>query len=351
MPEPEVLLRFSSLQRLIRVTAWIRRWRPQCSNQDCNKSETSGLSAEELNAAHDLWIRMIQEAAFRPELEAISKDGTVSGRSQLRRLSPFLDDKGILRVGGRIKHAVLTNDQRHPIILPVQSHFTYLVIEAYHCRTLHGGAQLTSIRQLYWIPSGRQRVKRQIHRCVPCARWRTASPQPFMGSLPRRRVSPGRLFQHTGVDFAGPIYLRTSKGHEEAYKAFLAVFICCSFRAVHLEAVSDYNADAFLAAFRRFVSHRGLCEVIYSDRGTGGADSQLRSLFRQAGRDADGIAGCLAGDGIRWQFNLPAAPHFGGLWEAAIKSMKHDLRRVIGETTLTFEEMATLLAISSKVEA
>lgn len=50
---------------------------------------------------------------------------------------------------------------------------------------------------------------------------------------------------------------------------------------------------------------------------------------------------------MKWRFNLPAAPHFGGLWEAAVKSTKHHLRRVIGEA-LTYEEMATLL---TQVEA
>ena len=122
--------------------------------------------------------------------------------------------------------------------------------------------------------------------------------------------------------------------------------MCFSSRAVHIEVASDYTADAFLATFRRFVSRKGLCLHLYSDCGTNfvGADRQLQDLFKAASRDGQRIMGSLAEEGITWHFNPPAAPHFGGLWEAAVKAVKHHLRRVIGEATLTYEEMATFLA-------
>ncbi|KMQ90717.1 hypothetical protein RF55_9495 [Lasius niger] len=116
--------------------------------------------------------------------------------------------------------------------------------------------------------------------------------------------------------------------------------------AVHLDVVSDYTTEAFLAAFRRFVSRRGLCEEVYSDCGTNfvGADRELRELFRASSSDSRRIAHAATTEGVKWHFNPPSAPHFGGLWEAAVKSAKHHLRRVIGESTLTYEEMSTLLA-------
>jgi len=117
-----------------------------------------------------------------------------------------------------------------------------------------------------------------------------------------------------------------------------------------LDVASDYSAEAFLAAFRRFVSRRGLCHTLHSDCGTNfvGADAQLRALFTAASQEGKRIAVSLAADRVRWRFNPPAAPNFGGIWEAAVKSMKHHLRRVIGDATLTYEEMATLL---SQIEA
>lgn len=157
-----------------------------------------------------------------------------------------------------------------------------------------------------------------------------------MGNLPETRITPSRTFQHTDVDYAGPIQLRSTKGRgHKAFKAFIAIFVCFSTRAVYLEVVSDYTADAFLAAFRRFVSRRGLCQT-------------LRQLFKAASKENQQIAVSLANDRVQWLFNPPAASHFGGLWEAAVKAMKHHLHCVIVEATLTYEEMATFL---TQVEA
>ncbi|XP_029176639.1 uncharacterized protein LOC114944769 [Nylanderia fulva] len=156
----------------------------------------------------------------------------------------------------------------------------------------------------------RQLVRSHIHRCLPCVRWRAATPQPKMGDLPRTRVTPGRPFLHTGVDLAGPIWLRTTKGRgHKAHKGFLVIFV--------------FSAPA---------------------PSTWSADRQLRELFRAASGEVHALVGRLADEGVRWVFNPPSAPHFGGLWEAAVKAVKHHLRRTIGEAKLTFEELSTLLA-------
>ncbi|XP_050463467.1 uncharacterized protein LOC126857789 [Cataglyphis hispanica] len=176
--------------------------------------------------------------------------------------------------------------------------------------------------------------------------WPSSREEELIGDLPRLRVTPARPFWRTGVDYAGLIQLRTTKGRGHRwYKAFVAVFVCLSTKAVHLEVVSDYSAEAFLAALRRFTARRGLCRSLHSDCGTNfvGADAQLRAFFAASNPAQRQIADQLATDRIHWDFNPPSAPHFGGLWEAAVKSLKHHLRRVLGESTLTYEEMSTLL--------
>ncbi|XP_011169521.1 uncharacterized protein LOC105202636 [Solenopsis invicta] len=276
-----LLQRFSKLHRLLRMTAWCCRW----------------LEA----------IRTRHTSSF--------SGGSLPRRSLLVKLIPFKDEHGIIRVGGRLKHAVLYPDKRHPVILPRGSHFTMLVIEACHQKTLHGGVQLTlgQLRQRYWVPGGRLEIRRLIHRCIPCMRWRVASPQPPMSKLPKSRVRP---FTHTGVDYAGPVLVRTAAGRgHKSKKVFFCIFICLATRAVHLELVSDYSTDACIAVFRRFVSRHGMCQSMYSDRGTNfvGADAQLRALFQAAVEDNRQLVELLASKGVEWRFNPPAAPHFGGL--------------------------------------
>jgi len=83
---------------------------------------------------------------------------------------------------------------------------------------------------------------------------------------------------------------------------------------------------------------------MHSDRGTNfqGADKEMRAAYQAAITDKE-VRARVAEDRIEWKFIPPAAPHFGGLWEAGVKVMKHHLKRVLGKSTPTYEELATLL--------
>ncbi|XP_011858832.1 PREDICTED: uncharacterized protein LOC105556358 [Vollenhovia emeryi] len=265
--EPDLLRRYSSLSRLLRITAWCRRAMRRLPSavgderDEATGNEVRPLAAAELEAALKAWIRVVQSEFFKDALNTLQNKALLRSGGSLAKLSPFIDQLGIMRVGGRLKHSLLSFDEKHPIILPEDSALTHLIVDACHRRALHGGVQLTLsiLRQRYWISRGRMVVKRHIHRCLPCIRWRAAVPQQIMGGLPHPRVNASRPFQHTGVDYAGPVMLRTSRGRgHKAHKAFFVVFVCLGTKAVHLEVASDYTAAGFLAAFRRFVSRRGL---------------------------------------------------------------------------------------------
>lgn len=167
-----------------------------------------------------------------------------------------------------------------------------------------------------------------------------------MGQLPSPRVTPSRPFLHTGLDYAGPVTLKTWRGRAaRSYKGYLAIFICLATSAIHLEVVTEYTTEAFIAAYKRFSSRRGICATLQSDCGTNfvGADVALSQRFTSTSKELKELASLLTNDDTTWNFNPPSAPHFGGKWEAAVKSTKFNLLRVIGDTALTYEELTTVL--------
>ena len=238
-------------------------------------------------------------------------------------------------------------------IIPNKGHFIDLFVSDMHQGSLHGGYQLTlrNLRTTYWIVKGPQAMKRVITRFVICKRYNAHIGNQLMGDFPKKRVTPAFLFENAGVDYAGPFKVRLSKSKGRiTTKGYACIFLCMSTKAVHIEVVEDYTSDAFIAAFSRFTSRRCHCATLQSDQGTNfvGADKELARLFTEASAELKEISSQLASLGTSWSFNPPTASHFGGLWEAAVKSAKYHLRRIVGEHVLTFVEYATLFC---KIEA
>ncbi|GFS77592.1 integrase catalytic domain-containing protein [Trichonephila clavipes] len=121
---------------------------------------------------------------------------------------------------------------------------------------------------------------------------------------------------------------------------------------LHLELVSDLTSEAFIASLKRFCARREAPKHIYCDNGTTfvGARRKLQEIFKFASKLNENEHFCyfLSQVNIVAFFSPPVSPHFGGLWEAGVKSIKYYLKRVIGNTNLTFEEFSTLL---TQVEA
>lgn len=169
-----------------------------------------------------------------------------------------------------------------------------------------------------------------------------------MGSLPASRIMVSRPFSRCGVDYAGPLILREGKRRNARnHKAYVAIFVCFATKAVHIELVSDLTSDAFIGAFKRFISRRGKPAHMFSDNGTTFVDAlkQLKDLyeFYKSQETQSSINKFLIQQEILWSFIPPNAPHFGGIWEAAVKSAKHHVARIVGGAHLIFEEMQTVL--------
>lgn len=344
-----LLNKCSSLTRIIRVIAWIQRFITNLRNK--TKSDTAHLTTSEINAATRSIVLHVQRVEFKSEYKQIMQSKTVSRSSSIYKLNPYLDPTGIIRVGGRLKNSDLPPEMKNPIIIPYKGRFTQLLIAQAHTSTLHGGPRLTLtyIRQRYWIVSGNRAVKAELQKCIRCHRFNKAENHQVMGDLPHHRITPCRPFTHTGVDFTGHVDIKLNKGRGvRTTKGYIAIFICMATKAVHIELVSDLSTETFLAAFQRFCARRGTPKHMYSDCGTNfiGAAKVLRQEFenfKQLVLTSD-VMNKFADLEVEWHFNAPAWPSAGGLWEAAVKSMKHHLRRVLGEQKLTYEEFTTLLA-------
>ncbi|XP_011858336.1 PREDICTED: uncharacterized protein LOC105555899 [Vollenhovia emeryi] len=166
---------------------------------------------------------------------------------------------------------------------------------------------LAIIRTRYWPISGKGTIKRILHKCLTCYRFSALPLKQLMGSLPASRITPLPPFAKTGVDYAGPFTIRISRNKTD--KAYLCIFVCFVTKAVHLEIVSELSTVAFLNALKRFIGRRGKPISIHSDNGTNfvGANNSLKEMY------------------------------------SLVKSSNGHLTKVIGSTSLTFEELTTVV--------
>ncbi|XP_039436949.1 uncharacterized protein LOC120418570 [Culex pipiens pallens] len=339
--------KFSSYPKLIRQTAvWLRLMKLL---RTPSSDRTSGfLTTAELKEAENVLIRRVQMESFADEIKALSARKTVAVKSPLRWYNPYLDQDNIIRVGGRLQHSDEPEDAKHPAVLPARHRFTRLILHYYHLGLLHAGPQLLlgTVRLRFWPLGGRSVARTIVHQCKTCFKAKPTPVRQFMGDLPAVRVTVARPFSKTGVDYFGPVFVRPGP-RRTAIKAYVCLFVCLCTKAVHLELVSDLSTERFLQALHRFTSRRGPVAEIWSDNGTNfvGARNRLHELFtllRDKQHQEKVFKDCVNNE-IRWSFSPPSGPHFGGLWEAAVRSAKHHILRVIGDEPISIEDINTLL--------
>ncbi|KAL0828965.1 hypothetical protein ABMA28_003856 [Loxostege sticticalis] len=342
--------KFSNLQKMLRIMSYCRRILMLKTPKANRPLFTELVTIEETDKTLEICIKQVQEFEFGEEIKHLRLHGFVPKKSVLHNLVPILDKNGLLRVGGRITQASVSFDKQHPIIIPEKSHLAKLLVADAHIKTLHGGPQvmLNFLRSKYWILRARSLVKRCYGKCVTCLRFSKVQKTQLMGQLPEVRLKPSKPFRSSGVDYAGPINIRFSPGRgSKSYKGYICVFVCMVSRAIHLEAVTDLTSKGFIAAFRRFTARRGHCYDLYSDNGTNfvGANKELQKMIGKAESElSEELCKLLTLERTRWHYIVPHGPNFGGLWEAGVRCVKSHLKRVLGDSTLTYEELSTCLA-------
>lgn len=338
------MTRLSNFRRLQRAWAFVLRF---INNVRTKTRDTSPLRAQEMADALHAVMKITQKDEFQDLFHALQNND--KKRNRYSGLAPFVGTDGLIRVGGRLKYSSIPYDGKHQILLPEKHHVTVTLIRQLHEDNFHVGQRglLSIVRERFWPVNAKMLIKRIISKCYVCSRNNPHPVTQYMGNLPNYRITPAPVFSNTGVDYAGPIYLKEAGRKTVVYKAYICVFVCMATKAIHLEVVSNLTAGNFIAALQRFISRRGIVANLYSDNGTTfvGANHELaalRQLFEDQATQRKLNDFCVS-KGIQWHFIPPRSPHFGGIWEAGVKSAKYHLKRVVGETKLTFEEMSTFL--------
>ena len=215
-----------------------------------------------------------------------------------------------------------------------------LIVRACHKRVHHCGlrATLAELRHRFWVPRGRQVVKKIIGRCVVCKRHLgKAYDKPKVGSLPGFRAKETPAFSKVGVYFAGPLY---AKEGEAMVKVYIALFTRCVSRAIYLDLVRRLNASTFMNCLRRFTARNGVHTMIVSDNAKTFKVTE-RALTKLFGSLK--VRAYLENNKLERRFNLEKAPWWGGFFERMVGTVKHCLRKVLGNAKLTYGELLTTL--------
>ncbi|XP_038160417.1 uncharacterized protein LOC119796094 [Cyprinodon tularosa] len=307
------------------------------------KDHSTPAAEDYRNAERDL-LRQVQVECFPEDLKHLSESKPVPSTSRLIALAPEYDKQlKLIRVGGRLRRSdLLEAESIHPIVLDPAHPVTRLIIQSVDCDLRHPGSErlYAELRRKYWILRGREAVKRHQHSCTECQRWRAKPVIPQMADLPPARL---RLlkppFFSTGMDCFGPLTVKVGRRQE---KRWGILFKCLTTRAVHIDLLSSLDQDSFLMALRRFISRRGKPAELLSDQGTNfrGGERELHDSFKAM---HPALQSELAKHQVKFQFNPPSAPHFGGAWEREIRSIKSALYATIQSQTVTEEVLHTVL--------
>ena len=246
------------------------------------------VDVQDLQRAELQIIKIVQNEAFQNEIQmlkdteikfqATDKDArkermkTMKRSTSLYKFDPFIDENGVLRVGGRLRQFSVPYEVKHPVSLPWKGHVTNLILCHYHQLVQHQGRKRITQNEIR--SSGYYHISKR----VSCRKLRGRPQEQKIANLPEDPLEPAPSFTFCAVDYFGPWYVK--EGHREM-KRYGVLSTCLASRTVHLEVASSLSTDSFLNAYRRFVGRRGPVRQLQSDQGTNfvGAKSELQQAL------------------------------------------------------------------------
>ena len=330
--------RFSKFSTLTNTVAYLQRVFSR------NKPKETTLAAEELDKARNTIFRLIQEEQFPSEMKNLRADKPLSKDSKILEFAPFIDSQGLIRAKGRLGKSNLDFSTKHPLLLHWKHYAVELFLRFQHESNAHEGTEYLRnlIQQQVWNIGIRNALRSIRVKCVRCRKGNVQTMKPMMSDLPEQRLCGNFPFANVGVDYFGPLIVKIGRRTE---KRWCCLFTCLVVRAVHLEVVPKLDTDSCLNAIARFIARRGQPLTIISDNGTNfvGAEREFREYVSSWNKEY--IAESLAQKGVKWTFNPPASPHFGGPWERMVRSCKQAMYSILGNQSLTEEVLQTTLCL------
>ena len=340
---------FSDWHRAKRALAvclrYMEKLRERATCRKLQRTSDPRIAVEEMQRAERLIIKAVQAKEFKDSCKK---------SSSLHQLDPFVDSDGILRVGGRLRRASLTDSNKFPVILPRKSHISNLIIKHYHEQVQHQGRSFTlnEVRSNgYWIVGGTSAVGSYVSSCVTCRKLRGALQEQKMADLPEDRLEPAPPFSNCAVDYFGPWLIKEGR---KQVKRYGVLFTCMASRAIHLETPCSLETDSFINALRRFVCRRGPIRQLRSDQGTNfvGAKRELKACLAEL--DQSKISSELLKINCDWfhfKMNVPSASHMGGVWERQIRSVRNVLSALLQSngSQLDDESLRTLMCEAESI--
>lgn len=313
----------------------------------------SHIGLSDLKNAESIIAREYQRVYMPCEFRLLSTGKNIQKSSKYHSSSPFWHaDQQVIRGGGRNQNANVHYNQRHPIILP-KCPLSHILAREAHRQLMHAGKDsiIVSVKLRYHPLSFASIARNVVKKCNECFRNNVKFAEQFMAPLPASRVNPAPAFHITGIDFAGPFSIKTSKlRNAKIDKAYLALFICFATKAVHLEVVSSLTTEDFTMALNRFINRRGRPFQIWTDHGGNflGCNNELQRVHDFLKAKRKDFTSYFNGLEIQWKYIPPRSPNHGGLWEANIKIAKRHLYTTYMDANLTFEELTT---VCTRIEA
>lgn len=329
------------LSKIRRIFGYVNRF----INGNCKGiRDISPLTVIDIEGGLKLAVKTVQVASFAEQRQCLIKGKELRVSDPIAKLAPFIDEEGLIRVGGRLKNAPhLSYNEKYPILLPKGHPLVRAIFTNYHSLNMHPGPQalLALVRGKFWPLSGKAMATLVFRSCKICSLAKPMLFKQIMGNLPQARISFERCFETTGVDLFGPFIIKQAGRGSRRVEMYAVIFVCFVTKAVYITYVENASTASFLNAFQRFISRRGTPTHMWSDNATNftGANEVMKHIdWKQVD------FWCRDYKNLQWHFIPPRSPHFGGLWEAAVKLAKKSLLKVVSKVPIHFDLFNTLLA-------